>query len=628
MEAFAALKTQADTVWAARTQPSRPRVDVVIGSCSLAAGAHATLDVLREVIARRKLAIDTGIVGDAGACWAEPNVIVTLPGNAPVMYGPIRANDAAALLDDVVVAGKLEHPAALWVEGDKGIGRIPAQNSLPYWQIQNRRLIGRAGVIDPENIDHYIATGGYAGFAKALGMGQEDIIKVMLDSGLTGRGGANFPTGRKWDFLRTAANKPKYMVCNADEGDPGAFVNRILMESDPHLTIEGILIGAIATGASKGFIYIRDEYPVAVRRMRLAIEQAYAKGLLGENILGTGFSCDMEVVRGAGAYVCGEETGLIASIQDYRGMPRIKPPFPAQAGVFMQPTNVNNVESYASAPDIITKGAQWYSSVGTERAKGTKIWSLSGDCTRVCVIETNLGVTLRDLFETCGGGLRDPRHTLKAVQPGGPLGGFIPASMIDIQLEPAQFSAQGVIMGSGGFVFMDDRSCVVEFTRRLIHFNGDESCGRCTTCRAGNMRLADVMDRLCEGKGIPQDLDIVKQYGGFMANANCAHGQLSPSPLNASLKFFMDEYLEHINERRCKAGACHEMQEYVVIPDRQEQAAAIADVCPTGAIVTEVGRTFIRQDRCIKCGLCAEAAPGAIAKGSPRAQLPVAELAR
>jgi NADH:ubiquinone oxidoreductase subunit F (NADH-binding) len=418
------------------------------------------------------------------------------------------------------------------------------------------------------------------------------------------------------------------MVCNADEGDPGAFVNRILMESDPHLTIEGMLIGAVATGASKGFIYIRDEYPMAVARMRKAVEQGYERGLLGENILGSSFSCDMEVVRGAGAYVCGEETGLIASISDYRGMPRIKPPFPAAAGVFMLPTNVNNVESYASAPMIIMNGAEWYSSVGTERAKGTKILSLSGDCARVCILESDVGISLRTVFEQAGGGMRDPRHPLKAVQPGGPLMFFIPASLLDITLEPASFVAEGIAMGSGGFVFMDDRNCVVEFARRLMQFNGDESCGRCTTCRAGNMRFADIMDRICSGRGIPQDIETIRQYASFMVNGNCAHGQLSPNPLNGSLKFFLDEYLEHINERRCAAGACHEMQEYVVNPERQAEAAAIADVCPTNAIVTEGSRTIIRQDRCIKCGLCAEAAPRAILKGSPRAEQPAEVMAR
>ncbi|MCX7137158.1 MAG: NADH-quinone oxidoreductase subunit F, partial [Proteobacteria bacterium] len=328
MEAFDALTAKADQVWAARLNPAQPRVDVVIGSGSLAAGAGETLHTFQHLVESQGLAVEVGKVGDMGVAWAEPAVVVTMPSGAAVVYGPLLSADVAAFLSDVVLTGRFEHPKALWARGDRGIGDIPAQNALPYWQLQNRRLLGRAGVIDPENLDHYIATGGYAGFERALSMAQTDIIKVMLDSGLTGRGGANFPTGRKWDFLRGAPNKPKYMVCNADEGDPGAFVNRILLEADPHVTIEGMLIGAVAAGASMGFIYIRDEYPLAVANTRHAIQAAYAAGLLGENILGTGFSCDMEVVRGAGAYVCGEETGLIASIQDYRGMPRIKPPFP------------------------------------------------------------------------------------------------------------------------------------------------------------------------------------------------------------------------------------------------------------------------------------------------------------
>ncbi|MBI4497664.1 MAG: SLBB domain-containing protein, partial [Chloroflexi bacterium] len=388
---------------------------------------------------------------------------------------------------------------------------------------------------------------------------------------------------------------------------------------------EGMLIGCVAAGAEFGFIYIRDEYPLAVARMRTAIAQARERGLLGRNVLGSGLDFDLEVVRGAGAYVCGEETGLIASIQDYRGMPRIKPPFPAQAGVFMKPTNVNNVESYASAPSIIVNGAEWYAARGTERAKGTKIFSLSGDVQRVCIVELPLGTPLRTLFEVAGGGLRDPSRTLKAVQPGGPLGGFITGEMIDIALEPAAFAAESVMMGSGGFVFMDDRSCVVDMAKRLVAFDRDESCGRCTTCRAGSMRLVDILERITSGRGVPTDIDLLRRYTSFMPNANCAHGQLTPSPINALLKFFMDDVLEHINERRCTGLACHTMVEYQIDPERSAPAAAAIPACPTGAIVQEGERVRIVPERCIRCGICAQVAPEAVRVGSPHVAWPARE---
>ena len=619
MPSYDVIRTKALDIWRPREESQNTNVLVSMGSCDIHAGAQKTFDALKKEIEARGLDVDLGIVGCGGWCWAGPSVDVQRPGAPKVSYAHIREELVPDFVEDVLVGGKERADLALWAWGDRHHGDVPAMSSLEFFRIQNRVLMDRCGVIDPTNIAHYLATDGYAALDKVLGsLTQEEVIKQLLDSGLTGRGGANFPAGRKWDFLRTAAATPRYLVCNADEGDPGAFVNRIIMESDPHMLIEGMLIAAHAAGATHGFIYIRYEYPLAVERMRKAIEEAMEWGLLGQNILDRGFNCTLEVVKGAGAYVCGEETGLIQSINDYRGMPRIKPPFPAQAGVFNKPTNVNNVETYAVAPHVILKGHEWYASLGTERAKGTKIFSLSGDVSRVCIIEIPFGVTVNTVLESAGGGVPNGR-ALKAVQPGGPLGGFIPATLKDIPLEPQAFAEQGTLMGSGGLIFMDETRCVVDMAKRLEEFDSEESCARCTTCRVGTMRFVDIMERITSGDGLADDLNTIAHLSSLMPNANCAHGQLSPGPINVSLKFFKDEYDAHIFRKECPTKSCVKMIEYRIVPERNAEVEPYMDVCPTAAIVKDGDNVIIDQSKCIKCGLCAQLAPeGTVEVGTPR----------
>jgi NADH:ubiquinone oxidoreductase subunit F (NADH-binding)/(2Fe-2S) ferredoxin len=548
--------------------------------------------------------------GCMGLCYAEP-IVEVLAAGAPSVYYQHLTSDRVPALVEVIGQKSIAPELAMAVNADEGWGDIPPLSSLPFWQGQVRRLMDNCGVTNPENIDHYIARGGYEGLVKALQAGGEAVIKEVLESGLWGRGGAAFPTARKWEFLRGSDRRPKYMICNADEGDPGSFVNRNLLESDPHSTIEGIIIGGLASDADKGYIYIRDEYPLPVERVRKAVEQAREKGFLGENILGSGFNFEIEVIRGAGSYVCGEETGLIASLEDRRGMPKIKPPFPAQAGVFGQPSNVNNVESYASAPMIMRHGAAWYASVGSEKHKGTKMFSLSGQIQRPGILEVPLGTPMSDLIVEAGGGPPDGR-LIKAIQPGGPLSGIVPGSDAGIPLEPESFRDRGMFMGSGGLVVLDDTNCVVDLCVYFEWFAEDESCGRCTTCFAGTRRLLEILRRISSGRGRKADLELIRLLGDTMRNSNCVHGQAAPTSVMSMFRFFEDELLEHVERKRCPAKKCAGLIRYEVLhqSDRLHLAEAI---CPTGAVVNDGGTYRIDQEKCVKCDACREQAPYAIA---------------
>lgn len=610
MAAYQDIRKAAEEAWAPFAAPRRTVVKVGVATCSRVVGAEETLETLRREVVRRGLQVDVMMTGCWGMCFAEPIVEVHRPGEAPVLYQNITADKVPSLIEKAVVSDGVAADLALAVCGEKGAGSVPALGSTEFFGVQVRRLMANCGVTDPENIDHYIARGGYEGLAKAVRIGGEAVIKEVLESGLWGRGGAAFPTGKKWEFLRGSARKPKYMICNADEGDPGSFVNRNLMESDPHLVAEGIMIGGVATDAQYGYIYIRDEYPAPAARMRLAVEQAREKGLLGNSILGSDFSFDLEVVQGAGAYVCGEETGLISSLEDRRGMPKLRPPFPAQAGVFAQPSNINNVESYANAALVLRNGPEWYASVGTEKNKGTKMFSLSGQVRRVGVLEVPLGAPLSDLVLIAGGGTLEGRK-LKAIQPGGPLSGVIPARDAGIPLEPEPFRERGMLMGSGGLVLIDDTNCIVDLCAYFEWFAEDESCGRCTTCFAGTRRLLEILRRIGSGRGRPADLDLVKMLGETMRYSNCAHGQAAPTCIVAMLRFFEDELMEHIEGKRCPAKACRGLVRYEVLHQSELLAGAQA-ICPTGAIVRN-GTYRIDQAKCVKCDACREQAPYAIA---------------
>ncbi|MBI2912646.1 MAG: SLBB domain-containing protein [Chloroflexi bacterium] len=611
MPTYEELRRAAEEVWRPVAEPRRPLVKVGVATCSRAVGAEETLDALRQGLAARGIEADVMVTGCWGLCHAEPIVEVQRPGRPPVLYQHLTADKAPQLIEQAIAADGIARECALAVIADEAFDGVPPLRSLEFFAPQVRRLMANCGVIDPEQIDHCIARGGYEGLAKALGQTDEAVIKEVTDSGLWGRGGAAFPTGRKWDFLRGQKRAPKYMLCHADEGDPGSFVNRDLMESDPHLIIEGIAIGGYATGASRGYVYIRDEYPLPVERMGKAVEQAREKGLLGDNILGSGFSFDVEVVRGAGSYVCGEETGLIASLEDSRGMPKIRPPFPAEAGVFDQPSNVNNVESYANVPLILRHGAAWYASVGSERHKGTKMFSLSGQVQRVGILEVPLGTPMSAVVLGAGGGPPEGR-TLKAVQPGGPLSGIVPAGDVGIPLEPDPFRERGMGLGSGGLVLLDDTNCVVDLCVYFEWFAEDESCGRCTTCFAGTRRLLEILRRISSGRGRPSDLELIRLLGDTMAYSNCFHAQAAPTAITSMLRFFQDELMEHLERKRCPARACRGLVRYEVVhySDKLPEAEAI---CPTQAVVKDDGSYRIDQAKCIKCDACREVAPYAIA---------------
>ncbi len=487
---------------------------------------------------------------------------------------------------------------------------MPALDSIEWMAGQTRWLMHNCGVIDPENIDHYIARGGYSHFFEATKMTPLELIDLVKGSTLRGHSGSFFSTGTKWDFLRTANAEPKYLVCNADEGDPGAWVNRVVMESDPHMLIEGLLLGAHASGATHGWIYLRDEYPLANDRVNRALEQCRERGILGENALGTGVNFDAEVVRGAGAYVCGDETGLISSVNDERGQPRIKPPFPAQSGVLAKPTNVNNVETYACVTTLMRVGRDQYNTVGTDMNLGTKMFTVSGRVARTGCVEVPFGTKVQDLLKTVGG-IAGGRQW-KAMQQGGPLSGMLPASVAaDISLEPEPFRPLGAGMGGGGIVFLDDTSCVVDVNVMTSWFVEDESCARCTTCRIGNQRMLEILNRAARGQGEASDVDHIKSLAASMQNSNCFHGQLSPVLINNTLQFFREEYDAHALEHRCPAKVCPDLIRYRVVSQRDHISGA-AEICPTQAIVGGPGSWSIDDAKCIRCDACRDVADGDI----------------
>jgi NADH:ubiquinone oxidoreductase subunit F (NADH-binding)/(2Fe-2S) ferredoxin len=604
--------------WLTVESPSRPRVTVYYGTCSIAAGAGETLAALRSEIERRRLDVDVGIAGCNGLCYAEPLVEVAWPdGRRPdgrpsgrILYGKLTEDKAPRLVEEALAGDGLCLDLALASLGDAPVDSVPPIEALPFWAPQVRRLMANCGVIDPENIDHYIARGGYSGLARAITLTPEEVIKEVSDSTLRGRSGSDFPTGRKWDFLRGATRQPKYLVCNADEGDPGAWVNRMLMEGNPHAILEGMAIAGHATGAGHGFIYLREEYPLCFERLNKAIEQARERGLFGQNILGSDLGFDAEVVRGAGSYVCGEESGLIASIEGMRGMPKIRPPYPAQSGVSGQPTNVNNVETYADAALILGRGLEWYTSLGTERNKSTKMFSLSGHIQRVGVVEVPLGYPMDKLIFEAGGGLPEGR-TLKAIQPGGPLAGILPAVHAGLPLEPEAFREKGVQMGGGGLVIVDDSACIVNLCTYFEWFAEGESCGRCTTCRGGTQRLVEILRRWSRGEGRESDFEHIKLLGNTMLYSNCVHGQAAPTVALNTLTFFEDEVREHVFEKRCRAKVCKGLIRYQVSQQHPQLAEAEA-ICPTNAVVKKNGSYEIDQSLCIKCDACREVAPQAI----------------
>jgi len=562
-------------------------------------------EALEKELKKHKLEeeILTVLTGCNGFCAQGP-IMVVHPDE--IFYQMLTEKDIPHLVEEHFLKGR--PVKKLMYTPPKEEAPVPKMSDIGFFKEQRLIALRNRGLIDPEKIDEYIARDGYSALARALtSMTPETIIKEIKDSGLRGRGGAGFPTGRKWEFTAGAKGKEKYVICNADEGDPGAFMDRSIVESDPHSVLEGMTIGARAIGAQHGYIYIRSEYPIAVKRMRKAIKQAREYGLLGEDILGTEFDFEVSVHRGAGAFVCGEETSLIASLEGRPPEPRIRPPFPAQSGLWGKPTNINNVETWANVPEIINRGASWYSQLGTDTSKGTKVFSLVGKVKNTGLIEVPMGITLRKIIYDIGGGILEDKK-FKAVQTGGPSGGCIPEELLDLPIDYERLTEVGSIMGSGGMIVMDEDTCMVDVARYFVDFLRGESCGKCTSCREGLESMYQILTGICEGKGKEDDVELLEELGIAIKDGSmCALGGTAANPVLSTIRYFENEYQSHIREQKCSAGVCRELIQYLI--DREKCTGCLLCVknCPSSAISGERKEPVnLDQDKCIKCGVCLE----------------------
>ena len=594
--------------------PEVPKVTVGMATCGLASGANAVFDTLTDEFAKASSDVVVAKTGCLGFCEMEPIVEVFRPGEPRVLYKQVTAEKAAGLAGSVISGSVKKEWALCTADGYPGggpTGRIkgvPRLEDLAFYEKQVKIALSRCGRVDPESLAEYIATGGYLTLWQALDtMTADQVIAEVTDSGLRGRGGAGFPTGMKWQFVRKAAGDQKFVICNADEGDPGAYMDRSLLEGDPFAVLEGMTLGAYAMGATQGFIYVRDEYPLAIEKLNSAISQARAHGLLGENIMGSDFSFDVRLIRGGGAFVCGEETALIASIEGRPGEPRQRPPYPAEKGLWGKPTNINNVETWANVPWILAHGAGQYRSVGTDSSKGTKVFSIVGKINNTGLIEVPMGLTLREIVYGIGGGIPNGK-AFKAIQTGGPSGGCIPEKLLDLPVDFESLTEAGAIMGSGGMIVMDEDTCMVDVARYFMDFLREESCGKCAPCREGIDRALEILERICRGKGKEGDIETLEAIGRMMKGfALCALGATAPNPVLSTIRYFRDEYEAHIRERRCPAGVCRELIHYRINPAKCTGCTLCAKVCPQGAVTGEKKEVHtIDQTRCIKCGMCYE----------------------
>ncbi|MFP4447161.1 MAG: NADH-ubiquinone oxidoreductase-F iron-sulfur binding region domain-containing protein [Bacteroidales bacterium] len=578
----------------------RTKVLVGLASCGIAAGAQKVFDKLQEIKKADKLDIELKKTGCIGMCYREPLVEV-IDENGSYLYGEVDEERATEIMDKHIFN---DEPIKEYVV-KTDIFETPDDS---FWKGQTKIALRNCGVINPERIDEYEKRDGYKAITKILDedIDQEEVIQTIFDSGLRGRGGGGFPTGLKWKFTYKNKAEKKYIVCNADEGDPGAFMDRSLLEGDPHAVIEGLIIGAYATGASEGVIYCRAEYPLAIKRLNIAIDQAKKKGYLGKDILGkTGFDFDLYVKEGAGAFVCGEETALMASVEGHRGMPIKRPPYPAEKGLWQQPTNINNVETYANVPQIILHGAEFFNQYGTDKSKGTKVFALTGKINHGGSVEVPMGITINDIIYKLGGGIKDDKK-FKAVQLGGPSGGCIPAYLSDTIIDYDSVTATGAIMGSGGMVVMDETTCMVDIAKFFLDFTRKESCGKCTFCRVGTKRMLEILERITAGEGKIEDLDELEELAHeIKANSLCGLGQTAPNPVLTTLKYFRDEYEAHITDKKCPAKSCKSLLTYTVDPEKCTGCTVCAKNCPVDAISGERKEVHnIDQDICIKCGIC------------------------
>ncbi len=574
---------------------SRAKTTVHMGTCGIAAGAERIKNTLTALVEQEQA---TDIVfttsGCAGLCSREPMMTVELKGQTPVKYVDLDEAKTRKIFSDHVLSGEAVEEYAL------------DASDIGFFDKQRLIALRNRGMIDPDQIDQYIAQGGYTALAKALtDMTPEQIIEQIKISELRGRGGAGFPTGRKWELTRSAKGNGKHIVCNADEGDPGAYMDRNIIESDPHSVLEGMMIGARAIGASHGHIYIRNEYPLARKRLITAIRQATDYGLLGQDIFGTDFNLDISIHRGAGAFVCGEETSLIGSLEGKPPEPKIRPPFPAESGIRDAPTNINNVETWANVPEIINRGGEWFSNIGTKSSKGTKVFSVVGKVKNNGLVEVPMGITLREIVYDIGGGIADDKK-FKAVQTGGPSGGCIPVSLLDLPIDYEKLAEVGSIMGSGGMIVMDEDTCMVDVAKYFLEFLKDESCGKCTACREGINVMHGILVRICEGDGVEADIEQLEELAEAVKDASlCALGGTAPNPVLSTLRYFRDEYESHIKDKSCPAGVCKALITYDIDQEKCKGCRLCAKNCPQEAITGEAKEPHtIDLDKCIKCGVC------------------------
>ncbi len=571
-------------------------VKVGLASCGIAAGGQKVYDTLEAQLNNHGLKnVELRRTGCMGLCYCEVLVEVFPPRDRRVFYRNVTPEKVQRIVEEHIIDGK---PVAEWVMLADEVDNLLSK--------QRRVVLRNCGIIDPESIDDYLGARGYKALDKVLhSMSPNEVIDEVTNSGLRGRGGAGFPTGVKWSFARKSPGSQKYVICNADEGDPGAFMDRSVLESDPHSVIEGMLIAGYAIGASEGYIYVRAEYPLAVKRLEIALAQAKEKGFIGNGILGSDFDFSISIRQGAGAFVCGEETALMMSIEGRRGMPNFRPPFPAESGLWGKPTNINNVETFANVPWIILHGADAFNTHGTEKSKGTKVFALAGKIARSGLIEVPMGISLKEIVFDIGGGTSSGLD-FKAVQMGGPSGGVIPASLAETPVDYESITQTGAIMGSGGLIVMDESACMVDVAKFFLSFTQDESCGKCTFCRIGTLRMLEVLDRISQGKGKEEDIELLEELAqGVKKSSLCGLGQTAPNPVLTTLKYFRSEYEAHISEKRCPAKKCQALITYEIIPDKCPGCGLCAKYCPSEAISGERKKPYLIDcEKCIRCGLC------------------------
>jgi NADH-quinone oxidoreductase subunit F len=603
IKSFSELKQLQEKIKAGR-DPQKPRITICVGTGCLAHGAMNVADAFREEIDRRGLSvkIDFRKTGCHGFCERGPMVIIS-PEN--IFYQHVSVSDVGDILEKTIAKGEVLD--SLLYANPHTSEKYVHEDEVPFYKLQTRTVFGMNSKVDPKDMEDYLAVDGYSALAKALAMKPEEIIREVVTANLRGRGGGGFPAGKKWEETSKATETPKYVICNADEGDPGAYMDRSLLEGNPHLVLEGMIIGAYAIGSNEGYIYVRNEYPLAVENINIAIKQAREAGILGENILGSGFSFDLKVNRGGGAFVCGESSALFASLEGRAGEPRAKYVHATEKGLYDKPTNLNNVETWANVPFIINNGGDWYAGIGTDKSKGTKIFSLVGKINNTGLVEVPMGTRMREIVFDIGGGILNDRK-FKAIQTGGPSGGCIPEAYLDMPVDYDELTKVGSMMGSGGMIVMDEGTCMVDLARYFTNFLAGESCGKCVPCREGLQQMRDILVDITEGRGQEGDIELLESLGASIKDgALCALGSSAPNPVLSTIRYFRDEYEAHIKEKRCPAGVCKALITYSVDPDKCTGCTLCAKVCPVGAATGEKKKAHkIDPAKCTRCGACKE----------------------